>query len=95
MRMKGADLAESGDCDGAYNRGYLVMIDWRGGEEAYDLHMNFDKVADIKSESAGTYYDGLKVYLTAGEHTITFKGDAGYINSSPHIRGVYVVKAAD
>ena len=93
MRMKGNDLVDKGDCDGSYKRGYLMMFDWAGGEQAYDLLMNFDKVADIKTDSAGTYLNGLKVYLEAGEHTITFKGDEGYINSFPHIRGIYLAKA--
>ena len=93
MRMKGNDLVEKGDCDGSYKRGYLMMFDWAGGEQAYDLLMNFDKVADIKTDSAGTYLNGLKVYLEAGEHTITFKGDESYINSFPHIRGIYLAKA--
>lgn len=89
MRLKGSGT----DGDGAYHRAYLMMFDWAGGEQAYDLDIELDSCAELKDASAGTYLNGLKVYLEAGEHTVTFKTDIGMTAGYPHIRGIYLAKA--
>lgn len=89
MRLKGSGSTGDGD----YNRGYMMMIDWAGGEQAYDLTIKLDSCEAIKDASAGTYLNGPKVYLEAGEHTITFKTDVNMVSGFPHLRGIYLAKA--
>ena len=89
MRMKGAGT----DGNGANQRNSLLLIDWAGGEQAYDISFELENVTDIKTDSAGSYMTGVKVYLEAGEHTISFTSNEGFTGNNFHIRNIYLAKA--
>ena len=92
MRMKGAGT----DGNGANSREVLMVIDGKGGADAYDLSfaLSSDDVKAIKTASAGSYMTGLSVYLEEGEHVLSFKLDPSYTSSLWfHLRNVYLAKA--
>lgn len=89
MRMKG-----TGDTsDGSNQRNSLLLIDWAAGAAAYDVSFELENVKDIKTDSAGSYMTGVKVYLEAGEHTISFTSNEGFTNNNYHVRNIYLALA--
>jgi hypothetical protein len=89
MRMKG-----SGDTsDGSNQRNSLLLIDWAAGAAAYDVSFELENVKDIKTDTAGSYMTGVKVYLEAGEHTISFTSNEGFTGNNFHVRNIYLALA--
>ena len=89
MRMKGSGT----NGNGANKRETLMLVDWAGGEQAYDLSFDLENVTDIKTDSAGSYMTGVKIWVEAGEHTLSFTADPSFGSSYYHIRNIYLVKA--
>jgi hypothetical protein len=89
MRMKG-----TGDTsDGSNQRNSLLLIDWAAGAAAYDVSFELGNVKDIKTDTAGSYMTGVKVYLEAGEHTISFTSNEGFTGNNFHVRNIYLALA--
>ena len=88
MRMKADGEKETN------SRKAMMMIDWKGGADAYYLHFDLEGVGAIKTASAGSYMTGLSVYLEAGEHTITFGIDSR-MGSNFHLRNIYLAEVVE
>jgi hypothetical protein len=87
--MKGSGT----DGNGANQRNSLLLIDWAAGAAAYDVSFELENVTDIKSDSAGSYMTGVKVYLEAGGHTISFTSNEGFTGNNFHVRNIYLALA--
>ena len=46
-----------------------------------------------RTDTAGSYMTGVKVYLEAGEHTISFTSNEGFTGNNFHLRNIYLAKA--